>query len=86
MAFVILQMVLYQFDRLPIGLSGGPATFNSALEKNLAGLQYDNCLCYFGAKTVRFLGRPVASVILQGGGGTGWAWCPIFKKLQIHCS
>ena len=38
---------LYEFDRLPFGLSGAPATFDRALEIILSGLQYDICLCYF---------------------------------------
>ena len=38
---------LYEFVRLPFGLSGAPATFDRALEIILSGLQYDICLCYF---------------------------------------
>ena len=33
--------------RLPFGVTGGPATFQRAIEIVLSGLTYDTCLCYF---------------------------------------
>ena len=38
---------LWEFVRLPFGVSGGPATFQRAIEIVLSGLTYDTCLCYF---------------------------------------
>ena len=38
---------LYEFDRLPFGLSEAHATFDRALEIILSGLHYHICLCYF---------------------------------------
>jgi len=38
---------LWEFIRLPFGVSGGPATFQRAIEIILSGLTYHTCLCYF---------------------------------------
>ncbi len=38
---------LWEFLRLPFGVSRGPATFQRAIEIVLSGLTYDTCLCYF---------------------------------------
>lgn len=38
---------LWEFLRLPFGVSGGPATFQRAIEIVLSGLNFDTCLCYF---------------------------------------
>ena len=38
---------LWEFLRLPFGVSGGPATYQKAIEIVLSGLNYDTCLCYF---------------------------------------
>ena len=38
---------LWEFVRLPFGVTGGPATFQRAIEIVLFGLTYDTCLCYF---------------------------------------
>ena len=38
---------LYEFLRLPYGLSNAPATFSRAIGVVLSGLTYAECLCYF---------------------------------------
>ena len=38
---------LWEFCRLPFGVTGGCATFQRAIEIVLSGLSYDTCLCYF---------------------------------------
>ena len=38
---------LWEFLRLPFGVSGGPATFQRAIEIVLSGLTFETCLCYF---------------------------------------
>ena len=38
---------LWEFLRLPFGVTGGPATFQRAIEIVLSGLTYDTSLCYF---------------------------------------
>ena len=38
---------LYEFLRLPYGLSNAPATFSRAIGIVLSGLTYAECLCYF---------------------------------------
>ncbi|MEL7426754.1 MAG: RNase H-like domain-containing protein [Bacteroidota bacterium] len=38
---------LWEFCRLPFGVSNGCATFQRAIEIVLSGLTYDTCLCYF---------------------------------------
>ena len=38
---------LWEFLRLPFGVTGGPTTFQRAIEIVLSGLTYDTCLCYF---------------------------------------
>merc|ERR1712189_8534 len=38
---------LWEFCRLPFGVSNGCATFQRAIEIALSGLTYDTCLCYF---------------------------------------
>ena len=38
---------LWELVRLPFGVTGGPATFQRAIEIVLSGLTYDTCLCYF---------------------------------------
>ena len=38
---------LWEFLRLPFGVSGGPATFQRAIEVVLSGLTFETCLCYF---------------------------------------
>ena len=38
---------LYEFLRLPYGLSNAPATFSRAIGIVLSGLTYTECLCYF---------------------------------------
>ena len=38
---------LWEFLRLPFGISGGPATFQRAIEIVLSGLTFETCLCYF---------------------------------------
>ena len=37
---------LWEFLWLPFGFSGGPATFQQAIEIVLYGVTYDTCLCY----------------------------------------
>ena len=37
----------WKFLRLPFGVTGGPTTFQRAIEIALSGLTYDTCLCYF---------------------------------------
>ena len=38
---------LYEFLRMPYGLSTAPATFSRAISIVLSGLSYETCLCYF---------------------------------------
>ena len=38
---------LYEFLRMPCGLSTAPATFSRAISIVLSGLSYEICLCYF---------------------------------------
>ena len=38
---------LYEFLRMPYGLSTAPATFSRAISIVLSGLTYETCLCYF---------------------------------------
>ena len=38
---------LYEFLRMPYGLSTAPATFSRAISIILSGLTYEMCLCYF---------------------------------------
>eukprot|EP00794_Sanderia_malayensis_P016602 gene16602-biopygen14025 len=38
---------LYEFLRMPYGLSTAPATFSRAISVVLSGLAYETCLCYF---------------------------------------
>ena len=38
---------LYEFLRMPYGLSTAPATFSRAISIVLSGLSYEICLCYF---------------------------------------
>ena len=38
---------LYEFLRMPYGLSTAPATFSRAIDIVLSGLTYEMCLCYF---------------------------------------
>ena len=38
---------LYEFLRMPYGLSTAPATFSRAISIVLSGLTYKTCLCYF---------------------------------------
>ena len=38
---------LWEFVRLPFGVTGGPGSFQRAIEIVLSGLTYDTCLCYF---------------------------------------
>ena len=38
---------LYEFLRMPYGLSMAPATFSRAISIVLSGLSYEICLCYF---------------------------------------
>ena len=38
---------LYEFLRMPYGLSTAPATFSCAISIILSGLTYEMCLCYF---------------------------------------
>ena len=40
------QAGLFQFVRMPFGLSSGPATFQRMIELVLSGLNLDICLCY----------------------------------------
>lgn len=43
---------LWEFVRLPFGVSGGPATSQRAIEIVLSGLTSDTCLCYFDDVTI----------------------------------
>ena len=36
---------LWEFLRIPFGVTGGPTTFQRAIEIVLSGLTYDTCLC-----------------------------------------
>ena len=45
-AFVI-PSGLWEFERMPFGVSNGCATFQRAIEIVLSGLTYETCLCYF---------------------------------------
>ena len=38
---------LWEFQRMPFGVSNGCATFQRAIEIVLSGLTYETCLCYF---------------------------------------
>ena len=38
---------LWEFLRMPFGVSNGCATFQRAIQIVLSGLKYDTCLCYF---------------------------------------
>ena len=38
---------LWEFVRMPFGVSNGCATFQRAIEIVLSGLTYETCLCYF---------------------------------------
>ena len=38
---------LFEFNRMPFGLSNAPATFSRAIGIVLSGLTYEQCLCYF---------------------------------------
>ena len=38
---------LWEFQRMPFGVSNGCATFQRAIEIALSGLTYETCLCYF---------------------------------------
>ena len=38
---------LFEFLRMPYGLSTAPATFSQAISIVLSGLTYEMCLCYF---------------------------------------
>jgi len=38
---------LWEFERMPFGVSNGCATFQRAIEIVLSGLAYETCLCYF---------------------------------------
>ena len=38
---------LWEFERMPFGVSNGCATFQRAIEIVLSGLTYETCLCYF---------------------------------------
>lgn len=38
---------LWEFTRMPFGVSNGCATFQRAIEIVLSGLTYETCLCYF---------------------------------------
>ena len=38
---------LWEFLRVPYGLSGAPACFDRAIKIAMSGLNYDTCLCYF---------------------------------------
>ena len=38
---------LFEFNRMPFGLSNAPATFSRALGIVISGLTYEQCLCYF---------------------------------------
>ena len=38
---------LYEFFRMPYGLSTAPATFSRAISSVLSGLTYETCICYF---------------------------------------
>ena len=37
---------LYEFNRMPFGLSTAPSTFQKTMEIVLSGLTYETCLCY----------------------------------------
>ena len=38
---------LWEFCRMPFGVSNGCATFERGIEIVLSGLTYETCLCYF---------------------------------------
>ena len=38
---------LFEFTRMPFGLSTAPATFSRAISIILSGLTFESCLCYF---------------------------------------
>lgn len=38
---------LFEFKRIPFGLSTAPATFSRAISIILSGLTFESCLCYF---------------------------------------
>ena len=45
---------LWEFLRMPFGVSNGCATFHRGIQIMLSCLKYDTCLCYFGDIIIPF--------------------------------
>ena len=43
---------LFEFKRMPMGLSTAPATFSRAISIILSGITFESCLCYFDNVTI----------------------------------